>query len=159
MPASSLRFGRFELQPHERRLLVDGSPAVLGARAFDLLLAMVTRPGQLVTKQELLDEVWPGLVVEEANLTVQVSSLRKGLGGDLIATVPGRGYRFTGTPVQDSGDLAPAPPAAVTSAASSRSVPQARVLIGRDDDLARIETSLRKPGLVTLTGPAGVGKT
>ncbi len=159
MPAPSLRFGRFEIQPRERRLLVGGSPAVLGARAFDLLLAMVTRPGQLVTKQELLDEVWPGLVVEEANLTVQVSSLRKVLGGDLIATVPGRGYRFTGTPVQDSGDLAPAPPAAVTSAASSRSVPQARVLIGRDDDLARIETSLRKPGLVTLTGPAGVRKT
>src|SRR5258706_3406833 len=159
MPTPSFRFGRFELQPRERRLLVDGVPATLGARAFDLLLAMAARPGQLLTKSELLEEVWPGLVVEEANLSVQVSSLRKVLGGELIATVPGRGYRFTGTPVQDSGDLAPAPPAAVTSAASSLSVSQARGLIGRDDDLARIETSLRKPGLVTLTGPAGVGKT
>src|ERR1700752_4732046 len=59
MPPPNLRFGRFELQPHERRLLVDGSPAALGARAFDLLLAMATRPGQLVTKAELLDDVWP----------------------------------------------------------------------------------------------------
>src|SRR6185369_2238161 len=98
MPTQSLRFGRFELQPHERRLLVDGAPATLGARAFDLLLAMAARPGELLTKSWLLDQVWPGLVVEEANLSVQVASLRKVLGGDLIATIPGRGYRFTGTP-------------------------------------------------------------
>ena len=109
MPAQSLRFGRFEMQPRERRLLVDGAPPRLGARAFDLLLAMATRPGQLLTKSELLEEVWPGLVVEEANLTVQVSSLRKVLGGDLIATIPGRGYRFTGTPAEDSAESRPPP--------------------------------------------------
>src|SRR5258706_16131633 len=140
MPASSLRFGRFELQPHERRLLVDGTPAALGARAFDLLLVMAARPGQLVTKQELLDEVWPGLVVEEANLTVQVSSLRKVLGGDLIATVPGRGYRFTGVPEQGSAESAsPVAPAVAPPATPARDVPvpavQARVLLGRDASL------------------------
>ena len=96
MLAENVRFGRFELQPRERRLLADGAPVTLGARAFDLLVAMAARPGQLLTKAELLDAAWPGLVVEEANLSVQVSTLRKVLGGDLIATIPGRGYRFTG---------------------------------------------------------------
>src|SRR5258708_27111175 len=125
MPTPSFRFGRFELQPRERRLLVDGEPAALGARAFDLLLAMAARPGQLLTKSELLDHVWPGLVVEEANLSVQVSSLRKVLGGDLIATIPGRGYRFTGTPAEGGAGSAPPAPAPLPS-------PQARVLVGRD---------------------------
>jgi predicted ATPase/DNA-binding winged helix-turn-helix (wHTH) protein len=164
MPAQSLRFGRFEIQPHERRLLVDGAPATLGARAFDLLLAMATRPGRLVTKSELLEEVWPGLVVEEANLTVQVSSLRKVLGGDLIATIPGRGYRFTGTPAQDSAEVSStAKPAAGSPARSAGPVAvlalQTPELIGRDVDLARLEAAMRQPGIVTLTGPAGVGKT
>src|ERR1700704_4842946 len=95
--SSSYRFGIFELQPNERRLLAGGEPVVLGPRAFDLLVALVERPGQLVTKEELLDCVWPKLVVEENNLQVQVSALRKILGQEAIATIPGRGYRFTVT--------------------------------------------------------------
>ena len=95
--SSSYRFGAFELQPNERRLLAGGEPVVLGPRAFDLLIALVERPGQLVTKEELLDCVWPKLVVEENNLQVQVSALRKILGQEAIATIPGRGYRFTVT--------------------------------------------------------------
>ena len=140
MPTDSLRFGRFELQPRERRLLVDGAPAALGARAFDLLLAMAARPGQLVTKGELLEEVWPGLVVEEANLSVQVSSLRKVLGGDLIATIPGRGYRFTGTPAHGRADLAPAATPAAASPSGPASLPaqQARVLVGREIGRAHV---------------------
>jgi TolB-like protein/tetratricopeptide (TPR) repeat protein len=94
-PSSDYRFGRFELEPAAQRLLVDGEPATLGPRAFSLLVALVERAGQLVPKAELLDLVWPGLVVEENNLQVQVSALRKILGADAIATVPGRGYRFT----------------------------------------------------------------
>ena len=74
------RFGRFELQPNQRRLLEDGRPVALGDRAFDVLLALVDRAGRLVPKDELLDLVWPGLVVEENNLQVQVSTLRKILG-------------------------------------------------------------------------------
>src|SRR5690349_10957202 len=94
-PSAPLRFGRFELRPHERQLLVDGLPAPLGARAFDVLLTLARRPGELVSKHELLDAVWPDLVVEESNLHVQVSTLRKLLGPEPIATIPGRGYRFT----------------------------------------------------------------
>lgn len=105
-----LRFGpegRFELQPQERRLLVDGRPAALRPRALDLLIALAAQPDRLLTKSVLLELVWPGMVVEEANLHVQISHLRKLLGGDVIATVPGRGYRFTAA-VDRRADGAPA---------------------------------------------------
>ena len=95
VPTPDYHFGRFQLQPAAQRLLVDGKAATLGPRAFDLLVALVERAGQLVSKAELLDRVWPGLVVEENNLQVQVSALRKILGPDAITTIPGRGYRFT----------------------------------------------------------------
>jgi len=88
-------FGRFELNPTTRQLLVDGKGVALGARAFDVLLALIERRERLVTKNELLELAWPGLVVEENNLQVQISSLRKLLGPQSIATIPGRGYRFT----------------------------------------------------------------
>lgn len=171
-------FGNAELQPRQRRLLVDGRPVALGARAFDLLLALVRRPDALRTKAELLDEVWPGLVVEEANLTVQVSTLRKLLGGDCIATIPGRGYRFTATvglpadgqaqaapAVTPSGtstapSTAPAPsPASAAPPGTAPGLPAPRALIGRAAELERLRTALAEPGCVTLTGPAGVGKT
>src|SRR5665213_180015 len=90
-----LAFDDFELQPERRRLLQHGEPVALGTRAFDVLLALVERRDQVVTKSELLDLVWPGLVVEENNLQVQISSLRKVLGPQAITTIPGRGYRFT----------------------------------------------------------------
>ncbi|RQP23262.1 transcriptional regulator [Albitalea terrae] len=93
--SASIRFGHCELQPHERRLLIHGEPAVLGARAFDVLLALAQRAGELVAKNELMDIVWPDVVVEENNLQVQISTLRKLLGPEAIATIPGRGYRFT----------------------------------------------------------------
>ncbi len=96
------RFGRFVLQPAAQRLLVDGAAVTVGPRAFDLLVALVERAGQLVSKAELLDLVWPGLVVEENNLQVQISSLRKILGPSAITTLAGRGYRFT-LPIDRSG--------------------------------------------------------
>lgn len=92
--ASVYRFDRFEVIPAERRLLAAGVPATLGARAFDVLVWLIEHRDRLVTKQELLEAVWPGLVVAENNLSVQVSALRKILGAGLIATVPGRGFRF-----------------------------------------------------------------
>ena len=94
--SSGVTFGRFTLQPQGRQLLVDGEPAKLGARAYDVLLALAERRDRVVSKNELLDLVWPGLVVEENNLQVHISALRKLLGPQAIATIPGRGYRFTG---------------------------------------------------------------
>jgi DNA-binding winged helix-turn-helix (wHTH) protein len=86
------RFGRFELNPTTRQLLAEGLPVALGARALDVLLALIERRERLVTKDELFELVWPNLVVEENNLRVQVSALRKTLGAEAIATIPGRGY-------------------------------------------------------------------
>ncbi len=175
MEVRSLHFGRFELQPRERRLLVDGTPTLLGPRAFDVLLQLVARPGQLVTKAELLDRVWAGLVVVEANLTVQVSNLRKVLGGELIETVPGFGYRFNGRPVVVApASASPAPAQTQPDApAPAPPTPQeaAALLFGREHDLRQLQAALAPPGLrqpqagleqpvlVSLVGPAGVGKT
>ncbi len=171
--ASPLRFGpegRFLLEPAERRLRVDGEPIALGARALDLLVVLSAEPGHLLTKDELLDRVWPGLVVGEANLQVQISNLRKVLGGDTIATVPGRGYRFAAevqVQVQVPAPAAPvpaAPPAAAAVAAPAPSpspLPQAAGprLVGRTDELAQLQQWLQAPGCVTLVGTSGVGKT
>lgn len=88
------RFDRFEVRPAERALLVDGVAATVGARAFDLLLCLLTHRDRVVSKAEILDAVWPGVVVEENNLSVQISALRKLLGPRAIATIPGKGYRF-----------------------------------------------------------------
>jgi len=113
---TALRFGRAEVRPSERELLVDGRPVALGARAFDLLLALIERRERIVNKNELLELVWPGLVVEENNLQVHISALRKLLGPAVIATVPGRGYQFA-APLATSE----APPAAAASAMTTPS--------------------------------------
>jgi DNA-binding winged helix-turn-helix (wHTH) protein/TolB-like protein/Tfp pilus assembly protein PilF len=93
------RFGAFLLVPSERMLLHDGEPVALAGKAFDLLVALVSQAGHLVTKDELLRRVWPGLVVEEVNLSVNMSAIRKVLACSLdaaewIETVPRQGYRF-----------------------------------------------------------------
>ncbi len=95
---ADLEFGRFRVLLRRRQLLADGVPVELGARAFDLLLALLEADGSLVTKEELMSRVWPGIVVSEGNLKLQVSVLRKALGADrdLIQTEFGRGYRFIG---------------------------------------------------------------
>ena len=100
--------GGFEVRPAERRVLAHGEPVALGARAFDLLLVLIEHRDRVVGKDELLARVWPGTVVEENNLTVQVSSLRKVLGNDAITTVAGRGYRFT-LPLRDAATPAVKP--------------------------------------------------
>ena len=95
---ADLEFGRFPVLLRRRQLLADGGPVELGTRAFDLLRALLEADGSLVAKEELMRRVWPGIVVAEENLRVQVAALRKALGADrdLIRTEFGRGYRFTG---------------------------------------------------------------
>jgi DNA-binding winged helix-turn-helix (wHTH) protein len=91
---SALRFGRFEWLPDSRELRSDGRAISIGRRAADVLGFLIRYRERLVTKEELLDYVWAGLVVEENNLQVQISALRKLLGPQAIVTIPGRGYRF-----------------------------------------------------------------
>ena len=90
-----LVFGRFSLLLDQRRLLDNGAPVSLGARAFDLLATLVQHRDRVVSKDELLRCVWRDAVVEENNLSVQASALRKLLGAGALHTVAGQGYRFT----------------------------------------------------------------
>ncbi len=96
---ATLQFGRFRVLLRQRKLVTDGVPIELGTRAFDLLLVLLEADGSVVTKDELMSRVWPGLVVAEENLKVQIFALRKALGEDrdFIRTEFGRGYRFTAT--------------------------------------------------------------
>ena len=102
-------FDNFRLDPGERQLLRDGQPVTLPSKAFDLLLVLVENNGRLVEKAEIYSRVWGDQVVEESNLTVQVSAIRKALGERTqnpryIVTVPGYGYRFVGDVVNPAED-------------------------------------------------------
>jgi len=159
------RFGRFELLPDQRALRADGVLRDIGARALDLLIALVQRAGTLVSKHDLLDLVWPDAAVEEANLHVQVFALRKLLGREAIATVPGRGYQFV-LPVGPGSGPGPFRGPGTTSPLADTALPPSAAalapLLGRDDDLARVAQALAHPArdsFVTVTGAGGSGKT
>jgi len=97
--AKSIKFAEFELDGPKRLLRKQGEAVALNSKTFDLLVALVERHGEVVSKDELLEKVWPGQFVEEGNLTVQISALRKIFGERkddhrFIVTVPGRGYSF-----------------------------------------------------------------
>ena len=157
-PASEAPRPRIQIRPEQRQLLIDGEPAVLGARAFDLLHSLAERSDRVVGKHELMDLVWPTVVVEENNLQVQISTLRKLLGPGAIATVPGRGYRFTAT--LDSSAEAPASrPAPPPRTPVLRLPADAGALIGRDTHLRTLASLLGDARLVTLVGTGGIGKT
>lgn len=148
-----LRFGRFELRPREYRLLADGQPVALGGRAMDLLLALAARAGQLLTRNELIEHVWPGRVVEDNNLSVQIKALRKALGDEWLVTVPGRGYRLD-LPRPAAGR---APPAAASHLPRPPAPPLP--LIGRRADLESLHALVEQHRLVTVLGAGGIGKT
>ena len=97
-PASS-QFGPFLIDVGERMLRRDGEPVPLTPKAFDVLVALLEKPGQLISKEELLQKVWPDTFVEESNLAYNIFALRKALGDTAensryIETVPKKGYRF-----------------------------------------------------------------
>ena len=149
MPSAWI-LGEVEIRPAERRVLRAGVPQALGGRAFDLLLALIERRGEVLSKDELMRQVWPGLVVEENNLTVHMSALRKLIGPAAISTVPGRGYQFTAE-VETLADPDAAPMGNLPA--------QTTRLLGRDADVAAVVAVLRTARMVTLTGVGGIGKT
>src|SRR5579864_1641686 len=107
-------FGKFRCDPREHLLLCDGKPVSLSPKSFDILLALIRSNGQLLMKDELMQQVWPDSFVEEANLTVNISALRKVLGEtpsgqQYIETVPKRGYRFVAPVKEFRGQGPPAP--------------------------------------------------
>src|ERR1700681_2925181 len=95
---AAIEFGRFSILPHRRELLAEGRPLELGVRAFDVLMVLIEAPGAVVSKDVLMERVWPDPIVEENNLQAQISALRRAFAADrdLIRTIAGRGYQFTG---------------------------------------------------------------
>jgi DNA-binding winged helix-turn-helix (wHTH) protein len=160
MRESALCFGRFRLDLARCQLLLDERPLQLGDRALQVLCILAGAKGALVSKDELMARVWAGQVVEENNLQVQISTLRKvldpdGTGESWIVTVPGRGYRLLG--LGDAGSHPDRPPA---EPAYHNNLPLlANALIGREHDVAELEALLSRYRLVTLVGGPGVGKT
>jgi predicted ATPase/DNA-binding winged helix-turn-helix (wHTH) protein len=153
------RFDRFELQPAERQLLAAGTAVAVGPRAFDLLVALVERSGHLITKDELLERVWPGVIVEDNALQAQISILRKIVGPNAIATVSRSGYRFSLelTSVAAQTSSAPIPSGVSTP---THNLPQSLTsFIGREKEITELEELLGTTRLLTLTGSGGCGKT
>src|SRR5208283_5970286 len=156
---AAVAFGRFRLLPHHRQLLAGGEVISLGARAFDVLMALVEARGEVVSKDALAARVWPGQIIQDTALQSQISALRAVLGADrdLIRTVSGRGYQFVGEIRDDPAreahaeagaailpPLAGLPPTNLPGPVSE--------LIGRDKELAEVEGLAADHRLVTLTG-------
>lgn len=146
-----LKFQFLEVHPARRQVRVNGEPVSLGARAFDLLMLLVQQRERVVSKAEIFASVWPGQVVEDNNLTVQISALRRALGAEVIATVTGRGYQF----VAQGGATEPVPARHAAGNLPARAAP----IHGRERELQELLQAHDDMPCVTLCGLAGVGKT
>ena len=160
--ASTLRFGPFRVL-RSRRLLLEGDRQVrLSSRAFDVLVALIDRAGQVVDKRDLIAAVWPNTVVEETNLRVHITALRRALGdqegdGRYIVNVPGRGYSFAGTLTPEANESPPPEMAPARERGSSLPASLTR-MVGRDPILTTLVEIVPVRRLVTLVGVGGVGK-
>src|SRR5882762_4220780 len=141
-------FGPFRLYTAERLLEKAGEPLPVGGRALDILIALVERAGEVVSRNELISRVWPDVIVEEANLRVHIAGLRKALGDGhdgarYVANVPGRGYCFV-APVTRSGSQRSLPQAQPVVTDRLRKLP-ARLtrMVGRDDTVRALSAQLR----------------
>ncbi len=161
-PDTIFLFGPFRLVPAERALYGSDGAVRLHGRAFDLLLALVERAGEVIGKDELIARVWPQTFVEEGNLRVHVAALRKVLQGDgghaYVDNVVGRGYTFV-APVRRLASGAAAGAAAAGEPGMPAPLPAQPRLFGRDDTLRRLDALLAQGRLVTVAGPGGMGKT
>ena len=157
----NLQFGPFQLSSRERVLRREGEALPLGSRALDILVYLAGRPGEVISKQELIDHVWPDVTVEEGSLRVHVAAIRKALadgqfGTRYIANIKGRGYSFVGNVVSR---------AAGTESGNARFRQLGRLplrpitMIGREMVVSEVSDKLREARFVTLLGPGGIGKT
>jgi DNA-binding winged helix-turn-helix (wHTH) protein len=164
-------FDPFSLDLANERLWRGSEAIKLRPKAFAVLDHLLGRPGQLVTKEDLLNAVWPGTFVSDAVLKVTIRQIREALGDDpksprFIETAHRRGYRFIGQ-IADAGQTPPAdqPILSKTSGAgSSQRAPELLTVVGRDKALARMRGWLEKMlggarQIVFVTGEAGIGKT
>jgi DNA-binding winged helix-turn-helix (wHTH) protein len=152
---TEIQFGSFRLLPAQRLLLDGKKPVQLGSRAFDILIALVERPSELVSKEELMARVWPNIFVDPANLTVHVSALRRALregrdGNRFLINIPGRGYVFV-APIKVYGPAKPSEPA-VPDVPLHNSPPHIDRLI-TEEPIAESSPRLSHDRLVTVAGP------
>jgi predicted ATPase/DNA-binding winged helix-turn-helix (wHTH) protein len=162
-----LAFGPFRLFPAERRLEREGSPVRLGGRALDLLIVLAERAGEIVPNRTLLAAVWRDVNVEDTSLRFHIKSLRKALGDTqsgnrYVTNVPGRGYCFTVKVdrVETAGDPGAGNPGAGGVRRARSNLPGlGTAIIGRQHSLETVSRELSRGRLVTIAGPAGIGKT
>src|SRR5580704_1611230 len=165
----TIKFGRFQVLPHRREFFAEGVRVPLGSRAFDVLMVLIEAGGELVTKDEILSRVWPGMVVEEHSLQFHISALRKVLGEDrgFIKTISGRGYRFVADIITDAGEeraladrgaALPTPPLPDAESPTNLPAPSSE-LIGREVELSEVTGLVTAHRLVSLVGAGGIGKT
>src|SRR5580658_9177446 len=126
MRGRAILFGPYRLLSARRLLLEDDKPVRLGGRAFDILTALVERAGEVVSKEDLIARAWPATFVDEANLKIQVSALRRALGDGqhdnrYIATIVGRGYNFV-APIREEAP-SPASPSPAISPSAPHNLP------------------------------------
>ncbi len=162
MDEQAISFGPYRLLAAQRLLLEGDTPVRLGSRAFDILAALVERAGEVVSKEELIARAWPQTFVEESNLRIQISALRRALGEGqdghrYLVSVPGRGYNFVAPVRPEEPSQAPPPRTAPTGL---HNLPLALTrLIGREEAVAALVSRLSRERLVTIVGPGGIGKT
>lgn len=163
----AISFGPFELIINERQLTRDGVRVELGARAYDILVALLSRPNEVIDKSDLIAMVWPGIAVEEGSLRFHIAALRKALGGgrdglQYISTVPGRGYSFvfaiSRKPLPARHRLEALPDG--SPGFQHYNLPsRLGAMIDREDDLETLSSQLHAGRFVTIVGSGGVGKT
>jgi predicted ATPase/DNA-binding winged helix-turn-helix (wHTH) protein len=156
-----LKFGEFELAPVARALWRRGEEIRLGSRALDILIALASRPGQILSKDDLTQLVWRGAFVDDTALRVGISAVRKalGCGGDqYITTVPGRGYCFV-LDVEATAAKPAAEPPDFKRLKPQRLPAQIARVVGRDEIIAALAVEATRHRLVSLVGPGGIGKT
>ena len=158
-----LSFGPFSLVASERLLTKDGAPVELSARAYEILVTLVSRHNEVISKNDLLAQVWPDVTVEESSLRFHVARLRKALGDGkdgarYISTAAGRGYCFV-APVSRSNGRSEGSGAATVSFSQANLPGRLSGLVDREEDLERLSTRLKATRFVTIVGSGGVGKT
>ncbi len=167
-PAAQTRdvisFGPFSLVVSERLLTSGSVPVELGARTLDTLIALVSQPNEVISKRDLLAQVWPDVTVEEGSLRFHIASLRKALGDGkdgarYISTVAGRGYCFVAPVSRPHPRQAQAANADVPSFPHTNLPGRLTRMVGRDNDVLRLSTELTAARFVTIVGVGGVGKT
>ncbi|MEI9985543.1 MAG: transcriptional regulator [Aliidongia sp.] len=159
----AISFGPFRFLPAQQLLLENDVPVRLGSRALAILTALVERAGDLVSKSELIASVWPNLVVDEGNLKVHVSALRRALGDGqpgrrYVTTVPGRGYCFVASVGGSEAGEAPTYKGSPDESTHNLPISQTRA-VGRADTIHKLRDQLPKQRFITIVGAGGIGKT